>query len=98
MQRFGYLYSDARLGRSASALIEEVIANGDHVGISSISLVEMVYLIEKRRIPAGALDDVLAAISTAGLFWRCVRSDEMIFPISPTASSPLQPNSMECRS
>ena len=58
-----YLFSDPRLGRAASAFIDATIASGDHIGISAISFTEMVYLIEKERIPASALDDVLAAIA-----------------------------------
>jgi PIN domain nuclease of toxin-antitoxin system len=58
-----YLFSDPRLGREASAFIDATIASGDHIGISAISFTEMVYLIEKERIPASALDDVLAAIA-----------------------------------
>ena len=58
-----YLYSDPRLGRAASAFIDTTIINGDHIGLSAISLAEMVYLIEKGRIPANTLDDVLAAIA-----------------------------------
>jgi len=58
-----YLFSDERLGRAASGFFDSTIANGDHIGISAISFAEMVYLIEKERIPAGALDDVLAAIA-----------------------------------
>lgn len=58
-----YLFSDPQLGRSASAFIDATMANGDHIGVSAISLAEMVYLIEKERIPAGALDDTLAAIA-----------------------------------
>jgi PIN domain nuclease of toxin-antitoxin system len=46
-----YLFSDPRLGRAASAFIDAAIANGDHIGVSAISLAEMVYLIEKGRIP-----------------------------------------------
>jgi PIN domain nuclease of toxin-antitoxin system len=57
-----YLFSDLRLGRKASDFIEATIASGDHIGISTISLAEMVYLTEKERIPAGALEDVLAAV------------------------------------
>jgi len=49
-----YLFSDPRLGRAASALIEVTIGNGDYIGVSAISLVEMVYLIEKGRIPASS--------------------------------------------
>ena len=58
-----YLFSDERLGRAASAFIDATIAKGDHIGMSSISFAEMVYLIEKERIPANALDDVLVAIA-----------------------------------
>jgi PIN domain nuclease of toxin-antitoxin system len=58
-----YLFSDERLGRTASAFIDSTIANGNHIGISAISFAEMVYLIEKERISVNALDDVLAAIT-----------------------------------
>jgi PIN domain nuclease of toxin-antitoxin system len=58
-----YLFSDERLGRAASAFIESTIANGDHIGVSAISFAEMVYLIEKDRIQAAALDDLLLAIT-----------------------------------
>jgi PIN domain nuclease of toxin-antitoxin system len=57
-----YLFSDERLGPAASAFIDATISAGDHVGLSAISLAEMVYLIEKERIRATALDDILAAI------------------------------------
>ncbi len=58
-----YLFSDSRLGRAASECIDEAIVNGNHIGISAISLAGMIYLIEKKRIPESALKDVLAAIA-----------------------------------
>jgi PIN domain nuclease of toxin-antitoxin system len=58
-----YLYSDPRIGSAASRFIEDTIANGDHIGVSAISLVEMVYLIEKGRIPTNALSDLHAAMA-----------------------------------
>jgi PIN domain nuclease of toxin-antitoxin system len=58
-----YLYSDSRLGRAASDFIEATIVGGDHIGISAISLAEMIYLVEKKRIPANALEDILAALA-----------------------------------
>src|SRR5437660_10232819 len=58
-----YLFSDPRLGRAASDFIDAAIVNGDHIGISAISLAEMIYLIEKKRMPATALEEVLAAIA-----------------------------------
>jgi PIN domain nuclease of toxin-antitoxin system len=58
-----YLYSDSRLGRAASDFIDATIVGGDHIGISAISLAEMIYLVEKKRIPSSALEDILAAIA-----------------------------------
>jgi PIN domain nuclease of toxin-antitoxin system len=56
-----YLFSDPRLGKAASAFIDTTIAKGDHIGVSAISIAEMVYLIEKGRIPANVLKDLPAA-------------------------------------
>ena len=39
------------------------IADGDHIGVSAITLAEMVYLHEKGRIPPAALSDLFAAIA-----------------------------------
>jgi PIN domain nuclease of toxin-antitoxin system len=55
------LFSDPRLGKDASAFIDGTVANGDHIGISAISIAEMVYLIEKGRIPANTWNDLHAA-------------------------------------
>ncbi len=59
-----YLFSDPRLGKAASAFIDDTVAEGDHIGVSAITIAEMVYLTEKGRIPANALNDPHAA--TAG--------------------------------
>ena len=56
-----YLFNDPRLSPTAKQAIQETAANGDHVGVSSISLAEMVYLCEKGKIAATAVEDVLAA-------------------------------------
>ncbi len=37
-----YLFSDPRLGKAASAFIDDAIADGDHVGVSAIMIAEMV--------------------------------------------------------
>ena len=57
-----YLFSDPRLGRAASDFFEQATASGNHIGVSAISFAEMVYLMEKQRVPANALDDLLAAM------------------------------------
>jgi PIN domain nuclease of toxin-antitoxin system len=58
-----YLFADPRLGKAASAFIDKTIGNGNYIGVSAMSLAEMVYLIEKGRIPGGALQDVYTAIA-----------------------------------
>jgi len=73
-----YLFSDPRLGKAASAFIDETIAKGDHIGISAISIAEMVYLIEKGRIPANALKDLHAATADPKAILRHVTLDEAI--------------------
>lgn len=104
-----YLFSDERLGRAASAFIDATIAAGDHIGISAISLAEMVYLIEKERIAVTALDDVVAAIADPKNVLKDIALDDRIalnmrnisrqgFPICPTESSRRRRNFTECPS
>jgi PIN domain nuclease of toxin-antitoxin system len=60
-----YLYDDARLSVAAGDFIDQAAAAGSQIVVSSISLAEIVYLIEKNRPPASndytdlkaALDD-----------------------------------------
>lgn len=56
-----YLFSDRRLGAAASAFIDKAAEDGEHIGVSAISIAEMVYLIEKGRIPMGTIQDLYAA-------------------------------------
>jgi PIN domain nuclease of toxin-antitoxin system len=55
------LYQDARL--SPAARVAFAPADGDTVGLSTISLVEVLYLEEKARLPAGTLARVKAALA-----------------------------------
>ena len=48
-----YLFDDARLSTRAREAIESVAGKNQIVAVSSISLVEIVYLEERHRIPAG---------------------------------------------
>lgn len=47
-----YLINDKRLSTTAKTFIESAVNNSDEIDISAITLVEMVYLVEKGRIPA----------------------------------------------
>jgi PIN domain nuclease of toxin-antitoxin system len=73
-----YLFSDPRLDKLASAFIDDTIFAGDQIGISAISIAEMVYLIEKGRIAISALDDLNAAIADPASVLRHVPFDENI--------------------
>lgn len=73
-----YLFSDPRLGKAASAFIDDTIVAGNHIGVSAISIAEMVYLIEKGRIPANAINDLHAATADPKAVLRHVALDENV--------------------
>lgn len=47
-----YLFDDARLSATSAAFIDAAAENGDGIAISAISLAEIVYLVNKGRVPA----------------------------------------------
>ena len=51
-----YLLDSPRLSKQAAAEFERCQANGMLVGVSSMTIIEIVYLIEKNRIPELTLD------------------------------------------
>ena len=57
-----YAYADARLSLTELATFESAAAEGEQIGFLAISLVEMVYLVEKGRVRVEALDQLLAAL------------------------------------
>ena len=59
-----YLSRDNRLSTTAKQYMETNVLRGDQIGISSITLVEMVYLIEKGRIPAESLSNLATQFSS----------------------------------
>jgi len=60
-----YLYDDARLSPTARTWIEDAAVAGEQIALSSITLAEMVYLIEKGRIDAAALTRLMAELDAA---------------------------------
>jgi PIN domain nuclease of toxin-antitoxin system len=73
-----YVFSDPRLGNAASAFIEDTIARGDHIGVSAITIAEMVYLTEKGRIPATARNELHTATADPAAVLRHVPFNESI--------------------
>ncbi|HLI82747.1 MAG TPA: type II toxin-antitoxin system VapC family toxin [Bryobacteraceae bacterium] len=51
-----YLQRDVRLSQRAEAQIDRALSNGHPVYVSPISVVELVYLIDKGKIPAGVAE------------------------------------------
>jgi PIN domain nuclease of toxin-antitoxin system len=64
-----YLFGDPRLSSKAKAFLDTMAGAGDQVGLATITLAEIVYLIEKGRIPADRFARVLAVLDMPnGLF------------------------------
>ena len=56
-----YLLNAKSLSSNAQRAMDEAVALGDPVYVSSISLVEVVYLVEKGKLPAVVLDRLTSA-------------------------------------
>lgn len=60
-----YFYDDARLSTTAAMILDAAAQAGDQIAIASITLAEIVYLIEKGRIHRLAFERILGAIEQA---------------------------------
>lgn len=59
---FGISSNDGRLSVTAGYFIDKAAAAGSQIVVSSISMAEIVYLLEKNRLPADAYVDLKAAL------------------------------------
>ena len=67
-----YLFNDPRLSTVAGDFIDQAAAKGQRVGVSSITLAEIVYLVDQRRVPANAYIEVKAALMIPNMsFKKC---------------------------
>ena len=57
-----YLYADARISNTAKGFIDQASATRKKIAVSSISVAEVVYLIEKNRLASPAYDVVTEAL------------------------------------
>jgi len=57
-----YLFADARISDAAKSFIDNASASRQKIAISTISLAEVVYLIEKNRLSASAYNAVTEAL------------------------------------
>ena len=58
-----YLLNSQRLSPNVCAALDEAIQDGDSVYVASVSLVEVVYLVEKERLPEVALERLNNALA-----------------------------------
>ena len=58
-----YLFGDPRLSATAKAFIDQTAAMRRTIQLAPISLAEVIYLIEKNRLPASAYADLRRALA-----------------------------------
>jgi PIN domain nuclease of toxin-antitoxin system len=64
-----YLYASPRLSMPARGVLDRAAETGDQIGISSITLIEMIYLIEKGRIAVESFSRLATVLlEPGGLF------------------------------
>lgn len=61
-----YLYDDSRLSAIAAAMMADTEQAGDRIAIASVTLAEIVYLVEKGRIHPLSFERVVTALEQAG--------------------------------
>jgi PIN domain nuclease of toxin-antitoxin system len=59
-----YLFDDRRLSRAAKKFMDEAAKKGEQIGVSSISLIEIVYLVEKEKLHPRTLERLLQSLDT----------------------------------
>ena len=59
-----YLDADRRLSEEARQAIDRAARTGDDIGVSAITLVEAVYLVEKGRVPRQTLERMIAEVQS----------------------------------
>ncbi|MFZ5881808.1 MAG: type II toxin-antitoxin system VapC family toxin [Chloroflexota bacterium] len=57
-----YLFEDERLSSAAKEFLDDSAQNGEQIGISAISLIEIVCLVEKAKINPETLERLLRSI------------------------------------
>jgi PIN domain nuclease of toxin-antitoxin system len=61
-----YLEGSPKLSAGALAAIQTVLAAGDPVHVSTVTIVELTYLVEKGRFPVALLDQLLVELRRPG--------------------------------
>ena len=78
-----HIFDSPRLSAIARTKFEQAVLQGDVIGFSSISLVEIVYLAERDRIPEDALSHLLDIVNSANPILAEIPVDRHIAQIMP---------------
>lgn len=73
-----YLLNDPRLSPAAKAAFTMAAAQGQFIGIPTISIVEIIYLTEKGRIPQAALTSLQSQLSSQQTVLQVISLDEAV--------------------
>ena len=73
-----YLMNDPRLSPAAKAAFTTAATHGQFVGIPAISIVEIIYLTEKERIPQAALTSLQSQLNSQQTVLQVIPLDEAI--------------------
>lgn len=73
-----YLLDARRLSPKAALMIDAAAQKGAPVFVSAVSLVEVVYLVERRRLPSNALDKLLGELKQEQPAFRIVPVDSAV--------------------
>jgi PIN domain nuclease of toxin-antitoxin system len=73
-----YLLKNPSLSERARRFIDEAAAQGRTVVVSSVSLAEIIYLTEKKRIPASAYEELRIALQDPEFVVQAVAVDSHI--------------------
>lgn len=65
---FWYLAAAPSLSATAHTFIEDIIVRGDQIGVSTITLIESTYLVEKGRLSHHAFNQLLEALAQSDSF------------------------------
>ena len=71
-----YLLNSSRLSLAAQRAMDDAADAGDPVYLSAVSLVEIVYLVEKGRLPAVVIERLTAALSDPDAAFTIAPLDE----------------------
>ena len=58
-----YLLASSEISSHAIATLDETVATGDAIYVPSISVVEIVYLVEKGKLPGVAFDRLISSLA-----------------------------------